>query len=149
VARWRAEGQAGLVDRTSEPNTVANRTACERSEAIASLRRLRMTSAEIAESLGMALSTVCGALQRIGLGKLSRLEPPKPPNRYQREHPSELIHIVFKKLGRIAHRGAAHRATAAVAPARAPVAAVGSSSTSASMTPRGLPTSRCSRRRRR
>jgi transposase InsO family protein len=111
VSRWRSEGQAGLVDRSSEPKTVANRTACERIEAIAALRRLRMTSAEIAECLGMARSTVSGILQRIGLGKLSRLEPPQPPNRYQRERPGELIHIDVKKLGRIGQRGAGHRAS--------------------------------------
>jgi transposase InsO family protein len=45
---------------------------------------------------------------RVGLGKLSRLEPPEPPNRYERRHPGELIHIDVKKLGRI-HRGAGHR----------------------------------------
>ena len=43
-----------------------------------------MTGAEIAECLGMALSTVSAVLQRIGLGKLCRLEPPEPPNRYER-----------------------------------------------------------------
>ena len=67
-----------------------------------------MTGAEIAECLGMALSTVSGILTRIGLGKLSRLEPPEPPNRYERRHPGELIHIDVKKLGRIGD-GAGHR----------------------------------------
>ncbi len=70
-----------------------------------------MTGAEIAECLGMALSTVSGILQRIGLGKLSRLEPPEPPSRYQRERPGELIHVDVKKLGRISVRGAGHRVT--------------------------------------
>lgn len=68
---------------------------------IESLRRLRMTAAEIAEIVAMPLSTVSAVLARIGLGKLSRLEPPEPPNRYQRRHPGELIHIDVKKLGRI------------------------------------------------
>jgi transposase InsO family protein len=70
-----------------------------------------MAGAEIAECLGMALSTVQGILTRSGLGKLSRLEPPEPPNRYERDRPGELIHIDVKKLGRIGHRGAGHRAT--------------------------------------
>ncbi len=48
------------------------------------LRRLRMTGAEIAFCLAMALSTVSAVLLRVGLGKLSRLEPPEPPNRYER-----------------------------------------------------------------
>lgn len=69
-----------------------------------------MTGAEIAECLGMALSTVSGILQRIGLGKISRLEPPEPPNRYERSRPGELIHIDVKKLVRI-ERGAGHRVT--------------------------------------
>jgi transposase InsO family protein len=73
VARWRAEGQAGLVDRSSEPKTVANRTACERIEAIAALRRLRMSSAEIAECLGMARSTVSGILCHVCVDDATRL----------------------------------------------------------------------------
>ena len=69
-----------------------------------------MTGAEIAIVLGMPLSTVSAVLQRIGLGKLSRLEPSEPPNRYERARPGELIHIDVKKLGRI-HNGAGHRVT--------------------------------------
>src|SRR6478672_11216986 len=57
VARYRAEGEAGLVDRSSAPRRIPRRTAVERVEVIELLRRLRMTSAEIAETLGMALST--------------------------------------------------------------------------------------------
>jgi len=110
VHRYRIEGEAGLTDRPSAPRTVANRTDERRIEAIAALRRLRMTGAEIAESLQMALSTVSGILQRIGLGKLSRLEPPEPPNRYERSRPGELVHIDVKKLGRIG-KGAGHRVT--------------------------------------
>ena len=48
------------------------------------MKRLRKTAAEIAETLSMPLSTVSAVLTRIGLGRLSRLEPPEPPNRYQR-----------------------------------------------------------------
>ncbi len=111
VGRFRAEAEAGLVDRSSAPRAVANRTDEHRVEAIAALRRLRMTGAEIAECLQMALSTVSGLLTRIGLGKLSRLEAPEPPNRYERARPGELIHIDVKKLGRIGDRGAGHRVT--------------------------------------
>ena len=68
---------------------------------IAALRRLRMTGAEIAETLAMPLSTVSVVLTRIGLGRLSRLEPPEPANRYERKRPGELLHIDVKKLGRI------------------------------------------------
>jgi hypothetical protein len=60
---------------------VPGRTDQARVELIATLRRRRVTGAEIAACLGMALSTVSGILTRIGLGKLSRLEPREPPNR--------------------------------------------------------------------
>lgn len=101
LARWRAEGDAGLEDRSSAPRRIPSRLPADRLEAIEALRRLRMTAAEIAEVLGMALSTVSRWLARIGLGKRSRLAPPEPPNRYERKRPGELIHVDVKKLGRI------------------------------------------------
>jgi transposase InsO family protein len=100
VGRYRVEGVAGLCDRSSAPRHVANRTAADRVEAIAKLRRLRFTAAEIAETLGMALSTVSGILTRIGMGKLGRLGLEQPV-RYERSRPGELIHVDVKKLGRI------------------------------------------------
>jgi transposase InsO family protein len=100
IARHRAEGPEGLLDRSSAPVVVANRTEERRVEVIAALRRLRMTSAEIAETLDMALSTVSGILTRIGQGKLGRLGL-EPAQRYERARPGELIHIDVKKLGRI------------------------------------------------
>src|SRR5205809_1287333 len=100
VGRYRFEGVAGLCDRSSAPRHVANRTAPDRVEAIAKLRRLRFTAAEIAETLGMALSTVSGILTRIGMGRLGRLGLEQPV-RYERSRPGELVHIDVKKLGRI------------------------------------------------
>jgi transposase len=117
LGRYRAEGEAGLGDRSSAPGEVANRTEEERIELVAALRRLRMTAAEIAEVLTMPVSTVSGILTRIGLGRLSRLEPREPPNRYERQRPGELIHIDVKKLGRI--RGASAIGSAAAGPANA------------------------------
>jgi transposase InsO family protein len=105
LARFRAEGEDGLLDRSSAPTRVPHRTPEERVAAIACLRRLRMTAAEIAEALSMPLSTVSAVLTRIGLGKLSRLEPPEPVNRYERRHPGELLHIDVKKLGKIGKPG--------------------------------------------
>jgi transposase InsO family protein len=109
VARYRLEGELGLIDRSSAPWSVPQRTGEERVAAIAALRKLRLTGQDIALALGMPASTVSGILTRIGLGKLSRLEPPEPANRYQRERPGELLHIDVKKLGRINHVG--HRVT--------------------------------------
>jgi len=110
LARYRAEGPAGLADRSSAPARIANRTEERRIEAIAALRRLRMTGAEIAEVLCMAHSTVSGILTKIGMGKLGRLGL-EPAQRYERERPGELIHIDVKKLGRI-QEGAGKRVTA-------------------------------------
>jgi transposase InsO family protein len=109
VRRYREEGEAGLLDRSSAPRKVANVTPPDRVEAIAALRRLRLTGPEIAETLEMATSTVSAVLKRIGLGKLSRLEPEEPIRRYERSRPGELIHIDVKKLGRIGPHGAGHR----------------------------------------
>jgi transposase InsO family protein len=111
VCRYRAEGEAGLLDRSSAPKHVHNATAPERIEAIAALRRVRLTGPEIAETLEMPTSTVSAVLKRIGLGKLSRLEPAEPIRRYERSRPGELIHIDVKKLGRISAKGAGHRVT--------------------------------------
>ena len=110
LARWRAQGEPGLLDRSSAPQRRPSRLATERVAVIEALRRLRMTAAEIAECLEMALSTVSRWLRRIGLGKRSRLEPPEPPNRYERKRPGELVHVDVKKLGRI-RGGAGHRMT--------------------------------------
>jgi transposase InsO family protein len=100
VSRYRFEGELGLQDRSSAPRRVANRTAPERVAAIAKLRRLRFTAAEIAETLGMALSTVSGILTRAGMGRLGRLGL-EPAVRYERSRPGELVHVDIKKLGRI------------------------------------------------
>jgi transposase InsO family protein len=104
VARYRAAGELGLLDRPSTPATVANRTCERRIQAIAALRRVRLTGPEIAETLAMPLSTISGILQRIGMGKLGRLGL-EPAERYERQRPGELIHIDVKKLGRIARPG--------------------------------------------
>ena len=101
LARWRAEGEAGLFDRSSAPRSIPHRTPADRVSVIEALRRLWMTAVEIAEVLEMPLSTVSAVLRRIGLGKRSRLAPVEPPNRYERKTPGELVHLDIKKLGRI------------------------------------------------
>jgi transposase InsO family protein len=100
AGRYRLQGVAGLLDRTSAPRRVANRTPQERVELIVALRSLRMTAAEIAEILEMALSTVSGILRRLGLGKLGRIGL-EPARRYERSRPGELVHVDVKRLGRI------------------------------------------------
>jgi transposase InsO family protein len=105
--RYREEGDAGLLDRSSAAQRVWNRTPDDRIEAICALRRLRFTGAEIAEILEMPETTVSGILSRVGLGRLGRLGL-EPPRRYERSRPGELVHIDVKKLGRIVG-GAGHR----------------------------------------
>ena len=116
VGRFRLEGAVGLADRSSAPRRRPRRVSAERVEAIGALRRLRLTGAEIAELLGMALSTVSRWLKRIGLGKRSRLSPPEPANRYERARPGELVHVDVKKLGRF--RSPGHRALGRGRPGR-------------------------------
>jgi transposase InsO family protein len=109
LSRWRQDGALGLLDRSSRPLRSPGQLADAKVQVIRSLRKLRMTAAEIAEVLRLALSTVSLWLKRIGLGKRSRLEPPEPPNRYERRHAGELVHVDIKQLGRISVRGAGHR----------------------------------------
>jgi transposase InsO family protein len=105
VDRYRREGESGLEDRSSRPNRVPSRTPADREELVVALRELRFTSPEIAETLGMPLSTVGAVLFRQGLGRLPRLRPDEPANSYERPRPGELVHIDVKKLGRIARPG--------------------------------------------
>jgi transposase InsO family protein len=100
VGRYREAGVAGLVDRSSAPLRVANRTRPDRVAAILALRQLRMTSAEIAETLAMPRSTVSVVLKRNGVGRLGRIGLEQPV-RYERSRPGELVHFDVKKLGRI------------------------------------------------
>jgi transposase InsO family protein/transposase len=100
VSRYRAEGECGLLDRSSAPEHVANRTEERTVQVIVALRRLRFTAAEIAELLERPLSTISGILTRVGMGRLGRLGL-EPARRYERCRPGELIHVDVKKLGRI------------------------------------------------
>lgn len=110
VRRHRAEGETGLLDRSSRPHRSPTATPEQRVQLIALLRRsTRMTGAEIAEVLAMPITTVQGILTRIGLGRRSRLDQ-EQIIRYERSRPGELVHIDVKKLGRI-ERGAGKRVT--------------------------------------
>jgi transposase InsO family protein len=108
LARYRAQGPAGLEDRPSMPHRVPRRTPPERVRVILALRALGMTAAQIAETLAMPTSTVSAVRARAGQGRLPRSEPAGPVNRYERRHPGELVHVDVKKLGVIVRAG--HRA---------------------------------------
>jgi transposase InsO family protein len=109
VERFRAEGVAGLRDRSSRPHRLRRPTPPEAVARIEALRRQRWTGAQIARETGVSTATVSRVLRRLGLNRLAALEPAQPVRRYERETPGELIHIDIKKLGRFNRTG--HRIT--------------------------------------
>src|SRR5437763_136249 len=100
-ARYLAQGEVGLSDRSSRPQRSPRAIAPAKALAIIELRRRRLTQARIAASLGLSKSTVSRVLARAGLSRLSDLEPSAPVVRYEHAAPGDLIHIDTKKLGRI------------------------------------------------
>ena len=109
VERYRREGLAGLGDRSSRPHRLYRPTAQAVVEQVEALRRTRRTGKQIAAELGLSAATVSRILNRLGLNKISALEPVTPVRRYERGKPGEMIHIDIKKLGRI--DGIGHRIT--------------------------------------
>jgi transposase len=145
LARYRAEGAAGLGDRSSAPHHCQHRTAGDRVSEIERLRRQRMSGPQIARQLGMPVSTVGEVLRRLGLNRRAALDEKPAVVRYEHERPGELIHLDTKKLGRIA--GIGHRITG-----RQPIAITASAGrhcTFASTTPRAWLTARSCRTRKR
>jgi transposase InsO family protein len=108
LARWRAQGLPGLLDRPSRPRRCPHRTAVELEAAICQLRRKRkLGPRRIAAVLGLAASTVYAVLRRHGLHRLDLFDRPTATviRRYERTRAGELIHIDVKKLGRIPEGG--------------------------------------------
>lgn len=105
VGRFKQEGSPGLQARTSRPIHQPKRISESLRRMIIKRRCRRWTCQRIASLLGLSKATVSRVLRSVGLQRLSRLDPPDPPNRYQREHPGELLHIDIKKLGRIVRPG--------------------------------------------
>lgn len=101
LARYEAEGAAGLRDRSSRPKVSPTRLPRRRVKAIRRLRKRKWTSVEIAKQLSIPRSTVGVWLRRLGMGRLRDLEPKERPVRYERKRPGELLHVDTKKLGRI------------------------------------------------
>jgi transposase InsO family protein len=109
VARFQAEGRAGLMDRSSRPKRLYRPTPAAIVERVEVLRRQRFTGKQIAADLGVSPATVSRILRRLGLNRMRDLEPAEPVRRYEREHPGDMIHIDIKKLGRFDKVG--HRIT--------------------------------------
>jgi transposase InsO family protein len=106
IGRYQNHGYAGLCDRSTAPKTVANKTPQVIEDEICFLRRtFRMDGETIAEIFAMPQSTVSGILRRNKLSKVSEVEPVCPPNRWQRRHGGELVHIDIKRLPRFDQPG--------------------------------------------
>ena len=109
IARFQAEGRAGLMDRSSRPQRFYRATPAAIVAQVEGLRRQRLTGQQIAADLGVSSATVSRILRRLGLNRMRDLEPAQPVRRYERDHPGEMIHIDIKKLGRFERIG--HRIT--------------------------------------
>ena len=106
--RYRDEGPAGMVDRSSAPRRQPNRTPAPVVRRIVHLRwKQRLGPVEIGDRLGMASSTVHAVLVRCGLNRLSYIDRATGESirRYEHEHPGDLIHIDVKKLGKVPDGG--------------------------------------------
>ena len=107
--RFRAEGLAGLLDRSSRPKASPNRTPDGVEAKVLALRKERRIYHRIAAEVGVSRATVGRILTRHGLNRWRDLEPAEPVRRYERDRPGEMIHIDIKKLGRFNRVG--HRIT--------------------------------------
>ena len=105
VARYRSEGLAGLLDRSSRPAASPTAFGAPVRDHVIRLRRERRTFRQIAQQTGISLSTVGRILRRAGISRLRDLEPAPPVVRYERETPGELLHLDVKKLGRFRRAG--------------------------------------------
>jgi len=109
LRRFREQGEVGLMDRSSRPQHCPHATPDTVLEQLIELRRSRKTYRQIAEALGLAVSTVARRLRRAGLHRLAELEPAPPVLRYDYPTPGDLLHLDIKKLGRFWRPG--HRVT--------------------------------------
>lgn len=107
VAKWLARGEGALADRSSRPRRQPRRVPVDVLATIVRLRATRATAWEISARLGVPRSTVTRVLQRVGLNRVSRLEPPPVVQRYEWPHAGDLLHLDIKPLARI--RGIGHR----------------------------------------
>ena len=111
VARFDAEGEAGLCDRSSRPHSIANRIAKDVEERIVAARLEHRRGPDwLGPELGVPARTVTRVLRRHHLPRLCTLDPltgqvirssKATATRYERDHPGQLIHVDVKKIGRI------------------------------------------------
>jgi len=110
LRRYRAEGQAGLEDRSARPlHRPRELPEREVRRILVARRRLRVGPHRLGPLLGHPRSTVYGVLRRNGASRLAHADRlTGAPVRYVRERPGELVHIDVKRLGRVPD-GGGHR----------------------------------------
>jgi transposase InsO family protein len=109
LARFKAEGAAGLADRSSRPLRLPRALTSQEQSQLEGLRRQRWPLWRIAAQAGRGIGTVSRCMRRLGLSRLKALEPPVPIVRYERAAAGELLHLDTKKLMHI--DGVGHRIT--------------------------------------
>ncbi|MGA7226997.1 MAG: IS481 family transposase [Acidimicrobiia bacterium] len=113
VRKWRdrfiAEGEDGLLDRSSRPHRSPYRTSRQLRRQVVRLRRKRRWGADrIGFEVGLAASTVQNILNQAGVGRLDRGDratASRPVHRYEWDKPGDLIHVDIKKLAAIPSGG--------------------------------------------
>jgi transposase InsO family protein len=106
--RYRTDGPAGMVDRSSRPHRQPRRTPAPVVRKIVHLRwKQRLGPVEIGDRLGVSASTVHAVLVRCRINRLTHLDrvTGEPIRRYEHEHPGDLLHMDVKKLGRVPDGG--------------------------------------------
>jgi len=109
VERFKAQGRAGMADRSSRPKISPRQTGQSLAERIVALRRQRLTGKHIAMETGVSPATVSRVLRRAGLSRMKDIDPAEPIVRYEYAEPGGLIHLDIKRLGRFHRVG--HRIT--------------------------------------
>jgi transposase InsO family protein len=115
VARFDAEGDAGLEDRSSRPHRTPTRTSVDVEQKVVEARlELRVGPDQLADELGVPARTISRILRRYEIPYLFECDPltgdvirtsKSTAVRYERDRPGELIHIDVKKIGRIPDGG--------------------------------------------
>jgi transposase InsO family protein len=115
INRFRAEGEAGLRDRSSRPHHCPSQTPVEVEEAIVMKRREERRGQDwIGPEIGVPARTVSRVLRRHGVPYLRECDPltgevirasKTTAIRYERDRPGELVHVDVKKVGKIPDGG--------------------------------------------